>query len=529
MRNGLAWILGMCFFVAQGDLCAQTLTVMPSEQRTPPEKDALASVSSGPGPKVCPSSIVKGAAVRIWTQTDDLILWARSGQMPAPIVTAGDPTVRLDSSTSDFVKTAGAIIRPEALQLPPTAPSGPKTPGEKGDSTTVNSGPVAGIDTLSMAYGAGGYQIWARTDYLLWWVRNAPLPVPIVTTGNPNVGFDPKMLDTVNTAGAIGQPGTQVLLGGTGISFHTASGARLTLGGWLDGDQRLGLEGNGFVLAHITNRFAVASDSAGSPPLYFPIFSGLANAERAIPIADPLRGFSGDAAVTSTLQLWGAEASVLCTVYRCSGCDFSLLAGFRYTDLRESIQIHNTTKDLFFGNVTTLSDSFQTSNQFYGGQIGIRLGAEFDRFSLDITGKFAAGSAHQLVDIQGAITQAGPNPLVPPGLGTFRGGLFAQSSNIGVHDANPLSIPFMILPSLELKLAFQLTPHIRAIAGYDFLYWTQVLRPGNQINHNVNLSQNAVLDPNGVGTLVGPAQPAPLLNRSDFWAQGISFGLEFRY
>jgi hypothetical protein len=56
-----------------------------------------------------------------------------------------------------------------------------------------------------------------------------------------------------------------------------------------------------------------------------------------------------------------------------------------------------------------------------------------------------------------------------------------------------------------------------------------VLRPGNQINHNVNLSQNAVLDPNGVGTLVGPAQPAFLLNRSDFWAQGVSIGLEFRY
>src|SRR5207253_3067579 len=152
---------------------------------------------------------------------------------------------------------------------------------------------------------------------------------------------------------------------------------------------------------------------------------------------------------------------------------------------------------------------------FYGGQIGVRLGVELDRFSLDMTGKFAVGSAHQLIDIQGAITQAGPNPLVPPGLGTFRGGLYAQSTNIGVHDANPLSVPFMILPSLELKLAYQLTPYIRVFTGYDILYWTQVVRPGNQLSHNVNLRQNAVLDPNGVGTLVGPVQPAPLVNRSD--------------
>jgi hypothetical protein len=66
-------------------------------------------------------------------------------------------------------------------------------------------------------------------------------------------------------------------------------------------------------------------------------------------------------------------------------------------------------------------------------------------------------------------------------------------------------------------------------AGYEILYWNRVVRPGDQIDHNVNLSQNAVLDPKGVGTLVGPAQPAPLFNRSDFWAQGINLGLEYRY
>jgi len=32
-----------------------------------------------------------------------------------------------------------------------------------------------------------------------------------------------------------------------------------------------------------------------------------------------------------------------------------------------------------------------------------------------------------------------------------------------------------------------------------------------------------------VAKLVGPAQPAPLFVRSDFWAQGINVGLEFRY
>jgi hypothetical protein len=31
------------------------------------------------------------------------------------------------------------------------------------------------------------------------------------------------------------------------------------------------------------------------------------------------------------------------------------------------------------------------------------------------------------------------------------------------------------------------------------------------------------------GALVGVARPAPRFNLSDFWAQGVNFGLELRY
>src|ERR1700687_3290854 len=59
---------------------------------------------------------------------------------------------------------------------------------------------------------SGPYRIWGRAAFLMWWVKNAPLPLPLVTTGDPNVGF----AQNLNTAGAIGQRGTQVLLGGSG-------------------------------------------------------------------------------------------------------------------------------------------------------------------------------------------------------------------------------------------------------------------------------------------------------------------------
>jgi hypothetical protein len=412
-----------------------------------------------------------------------------------------------------FAQAAPASNAPEAKAIPNS------TQPEK-TSTEPATPP-----TVSMAEDVPVYRGWVQVDYVLWWLRDAPLPVPLVTTGDPKVGFDPNMVHTVNTAGAIGQPGTQVLFGGQDIHAQGYSGMRLTIGDWIDDEERFGAEGSGFILERRTKQFVAASDATGNPPLYFPIFSESAGAERAVPIADPLRGFSGSVVINSTLQLWGAELNGLVNLYHRPCLELTLLTGFRYADLRENIEIYNTTKDLIFNNVTSLTDYFRTVDQFYGGQLGSRLAVQFHRFSLDITGKVALGATHQVVDIQGNIFQAGPNAPVPPGVGIFPGGVYTQSSNLGKRTADQ----FAVLPSLEVKWGCALNQRSRVFVGYDLLYWSQVVRPGNQISSIVNLTQNAVLDPNGQGKLVGPAQPAPLFNRSDFWAQGLTAGFEVRY
>src|SRR5205823_10375512 len=143
-----------------------------------------------------------------------------------------------------------------------------------------------------------------------------------------------------------------------------------------------------------------------------------------------------------------------------------------------------------FNNTEILNDLFATRNQFFGSQIGSRLFVVYDCFTLDITSKIAFGVTHGVIDIAGDITQIGPNPLVPPGLGTFPGGLYAQPTNIGHRVSNR----FSVLPSLELKLGWVLNPRTRFLVGYDVWAWDQVVRPGDQINRNVNLTQNAVLD-----------------------------------
>jgi hypothetical protein len=423
----------------------------------------------------------------------------------------------------------GAASPPPAASATDEKAAAADAPKTAEGSKTVDASKAAEAsktgETPKAAEYVGPMRCWVRPEYLLWWVKNAPLPVPLVTTGNPAVGFDPNAVNTVNTAGAIGQPGTQVLLGDQRVRVPSLSGMRLTLGGWIDDDAVFGLEGSGFALARVTNSFSVTSDKAGNPPLYFPIFSAIAGAERAVPIADPLRGFSGDVVVNSTLRLWGADWDGILTLFHSPGMQLSLLTGGRYADLREHLQIQNTTTDLIFDNTEILNDSFVTRNQFYGGQIGGKLFLLYDRFTLDVTGKVALGITHQVVDVAGNITQIGPNPLTPPGAGTFPGGLFAQTSNSGHRVANP----FSVLPSLELKLGYVLNPRARILVGYDLMAWDRVVRPGDQIDHNVNLTQNAVLDPNGVGRLVGPAQPAPLFKGSDLWVQGLSLGVEVLY
>jgi hypothetical protein len=391
---------------------------------------------------------------------------------------------------------------------------------------TAKTGEAAKTGDASQAQKCyGPTYCWVRPEWIMWWVKGSPIPVPLVTTGDPNVGFDPNSVNTVNTAGAIGQPGTRVLMGNERVRLPAFSGMRLTVGGWLDDDALYGIEGSGFALSRGQTRFALASDTAGNPPLYFPIFSEIAGAERAVPIADPLRGFAGNVAVTSSLRLWGAEYNGLLALIRYPNWELTLFSGGRYAELKERLLIQNTTTDLIFNNTEILNDSFVTRNQFYGGQIGTRLFATYDHFTLDVITKIALGSTHEVIDIAGDISQIGPNPLVPPGLGTFPGGVFTQQTNIGHRTSNR----FSILPSLELKLGYAFNPRTRVIVGYDLWGWDQVVRPGDQINRNVNLTQNAILDPNGVGQLVGAAQPAPLFKRSDLLVQGLSVGVEVRY
>lgn len=392
----------------------------------------------------------------------------------------------------------------------PVAPAATMMPAFTDNSLWVTAG--SGDDRAST-----GPALWASADYLLWWISRGPLPTPLVTTGNPT---DP-------LPGALGRPSTVALFGGSKLDYGTFAGGRFTLGGWIDCDRTFGAEVGGFRLEQRAIRFAVASDNAGNPPIYLPVInqdpSSLTFGKESIyTVADPLfpdptGPTFGRVAISSTTRLWGAEVNGLVNLARTCSWNCDGIVGFRYLDLREDLRISGFSNDLFDDLQQTFNDRFHTRNQFYGGQVGARCGYRCDKFFLEATGKVALGSTHEVVEIQGNSTWGGTGFFPSPGV--YPGGVYTQLSNIGRNSADYLTV----VPQVGLKLGVNLTSCVSANVGYDFLYWSSVIRPGNQIDPNLNPTQFP-----GAG-LNGALLPAPFFNRSDFFAHGVSFGLTFAY
>jgi hypothetical protein len=198
-----------------------------------------------------------------------------------------------------------------------------------------------------------------------------------------------------------------------------------------------------------------------------------------------------------------------------------VFTGFRYLRLSEALDLLGTESSVnnqgFGFSVGTLS-SFSDRNNFYGWQFGTEGELTWGRWFVDLRGKLGLGENHQSVSIDGTTA------------GTFQGqaqsasvGPFAFPSDLGHYSRETLSF----VPEAGIDVGYQLTRHLRAKAGYTFIYWTDVVRPGDQIDPAMNNSLVPV--PFGIGNPAGPARPSFSFKETDFWAQGVSLGFEFRY
>jgi hypothetical protein len=148
-------------------------------------------------------------------------------------------------------------------------------------------------------------------------------------------------------------------------------------------------------------------------------------------------------------------------------------------------------------------------------QVGGGVNYDYKRFHASALGKIALGQTQQNIAIAGSRT----NTINGVSAAPTDGFVYALPTNSGMQNQSA----FSAIPELQCRLGYDVTRHIQLYAGYDYFYWSNVLRPGNAVDSVINTSQR-----NGQ-SLVGAPRPEPIMSPSGIWAQGMTFGVELKY
>ena len=141
------------------------------------------------------------------------------------------------------------------------------------------------------------------------------------------------------------------------------------------------------------------------------------------------------------------------------------------------------------------------------------------QWTLDGSIRLAIGNTRQTATISGTSTISDPSSV--PNQQTHNAGFLALDSNSGTYTQNE----FAVVPEFGINLGYQLTDHLRFTIGYLSLYWSNVIRPGQHIDLDVNPNQ---LPP--VGTSVsGINRPGFAFDTTDYWIRRINLGGEYRW
>jgi hypothetical protein len=344
-----------------------------------------------------------------------------------------------------------------------------------------------------------GPRFWAGADALLWYAKSArtvPL-VQAVTGAAPG--------DTIFRA----SQAVDLYPDGP-INNGVLGGVRGTVGFWFTPAQVVGLEGSYFWFGP-GNGSRDAFDSTPSAVLGRPYVNAVTGRPGLFQVSD-LNGTDGTVVVHNAIRIQGGDANFLFAPP--AAPHWNVLAGFRYFELDERLGIDSWAVNQDAGYTALAHDSFGTRNQFYGGQVGLRWNYQGRRLFASVTGKIALGAMNERVRINGG-TFADFNG----GSVSAPGGVLALPTNMGSYSRDRLAF----LPELTATLGYRITPWAALSVGYNFMYVSEVVRPGRQIDPSVNPANF----PTGSGA--GVARPGFQFHGEDFWLQGVNLGVTFRY
>lgn len=362
-----------------------------------------------------------------------------------------------------------------------------------------------------------GSRFWAQVDYLYWWEKGKNLPTLVSTSpvGTP-----------VNQAGVLtsdfrGNNTASVLVGRRDLEIGPQSGGRVKFGQWVDDCQRTMVGGEFFMLQTEVGVFRTNSDQ--TPIIARPFLNaGANNSPSSVLISYPNQA-AGQIKVSTETDVTGGGAFLRRGLTGFRDARIDMLWGYRFLRMDDVLRVDDFTtvtgsgsgRPAAVGSTIQCFDEFEARNEFHGGEVGLMLDLPVTcRVRVSMLGKCAFGPVEQLMYIRGGtVTTAGTT------VGTFEGSVLTQETNLGLYRQRELAV----LPEAQFNLSVQATQHIRGVLGYTFMYLNTVQRAADAVDTTVHedlFTDTPVANPGG---------PLFAFNDTDFWLQGLNFGVDISF
>ncbi len=414
-----------------------------------------------------------------------LVLAAVTARAADPVYSALPPLSLVAIEVPGGVPGGEPVSQP----LQPCLDTGPSDP-----PPGVFAGPAPGAAARALPAG------WTTYEYLAWFSKGQPLP-PLVTTARTGVPV-------------LGSPSTRVLVGGGDHDSPYSGGGRFSAGTALDEAGTVAATATWFFLGTRTDETTVNARANRPRQVGRPFVDALTGERGVIPVGGG--GFDGAVRVATNVRVTGWEANGLWSLHATDGVRLHALAGYRFFQASEGLRIDQVAVGPA-GLAAGLTDHFDTRNRFHGGQLGLVADLSRGSLTLELAGKVGLGQGATLVDVRGltvARTEGG-------GIGATPGGVLALASNSG----RSTRTTFAVLPEAMAKVGYRFGSTSRVYLGYNLIYLSEAARPGDQVDGTLDVGQI----PLNARPVAAGDRPGPLLVRSDFWVQGLTVGMEYRY
>lgn len=342
--------------------------------------------------------------------------------------------------------------------------------------------------------------LWWFNFNLMFGFRKGRSYPALVTT-------DPSTEDST-TAGVL--PGATILYGADAEDRNTQMqpGASFDFGTWLNDCQSVGFGGRYFFLGDDNGDFS--TNSGEHSVLAIPFFSVDLGAPSALLLAHPDIGGevrSGSVAIRASNQVYGFDAYARFLYCRTPNGRIDFITGWHTSNVNDTFALLMQTDANQANNDIRLLDEFNTQNTFNGVTLGIMTEHQCCCWTVRTRNRVSVGNMHQQVDINGGTTVNGVLDQNEPG------GLFTAASNIGNYSQDQ----FAAVTEANIAVGYHINPNMQLAVGYNLMYWSNVVRPGGQIDTTID-------DAN-----VPPTRPTFNFNTSSFWTQSVTLNLNCEF